>query len=68
MLIFGLDMDVVVSPLYIQLCVDCGSPQVSDQCGDERERVLVAHHPLINIPVILYWPLSPVLFLNKEEG
>ena len=56
MLVSGLNTDIVVSSSYIQLCVDCGSPQVSDQCGDEGKQVLVAHCPLINILVVLYWP------------
>ena len=45
--ILCLDADVVVPPSYVQLCIDHGPSQVSDQCGDEREQVLVVMTPLM---------------------
>ena len=68
MLVPGLDTDIVVSPSYIQLGVDHGSPQVSDQHGDKWKQVLVVHRPLIiNILVVLHRPQLPVLLLDEEE-
>ena len=60
-------MDVVIPPSYIQLRVDHGPSQVSDQCGDEGEWVLIAHHPLVNVLVILHRPQLPVLLFDEEE-
>ena len=62
-----IDAEVVVTPSYIQLCIDHGPSQVSDQCGDEREQVLVAHCPLVNIPVVLHRLELPVFLLDEEE-
>ena len=63
-----LDADIVVPPLYIQLRIDHGPSQVSDQCGDEGKRVLVVHRPLVNIPVVLHQSELPVFLLDEEEG
>ena len=62
-----LDTDVVVPPSYVQLRVDHGPSQVSDQGSDEGERILIAHCPFVNIPVILYRPQLPVLLFDEEE-
>ena len=62
-----LDADIVVPPPYVQLCVDHGPSQFSDQRGDEGERVLVAHRPFVNVPVILHRPQLPVFLFDEEE-
>ena len=64
-LVSCLDADVVVPPLYVQLCVDHGPSQFSDQCGDEGEWVLVAHCPFVDVSVILYWPQLPVFLFDS---
>ena len=64
----GFDADIVVSPPYIQFCVDHGPFQVSDQRGDERKQVLVAHRPLVNVLVVLHWSKLPVFLFDEEEG
>ena len=62
------DANIVVPPSYIQLGVDHSPSQLSNQCGDEGERVLVAHRPLINVLVILHWSQLPVFLFDEEEG
>jgi hypothetical protein len=38
-----------------------------DEVGDEWEGVLVGDHPLVEVPVVLDWPVLAILFLDQEE-
>ena len=62
------DSDVVVTPPKIDLCEVLRSLELVDELGDEREGIVVPNRMFVQIPVILYHPLSSVLLRHKEDG
>ena len=63
-----LNMDIVISPLEINLREALGSFEFVDELGDERERVVVSDHMFIQVPIILYHPFPTVLLQYEEYG
>ena len=47
-------LDIVIPPVNIEFGEDMCTPQVMYERGNEREGVLIAHHPFIDISVVLY--------------
>src|SRR5271170_169004 len=52
----GFDAYVCVSPSDVEFGEDPGSAEVRDQFGYEREWVLVAYGPFVEVSVVLYRP------------
>ncbi|SRR5260221_3043489 len=63
-----LDVDVVISPLYIELPVPFFSQEAVDKVRDQGERVFVGNCPFIKISIILYWAVFPILLFDEEEA
>ena len=57
---------VVVSPLKVYLREVLQSLELVNKLQDERETVIVLHSVLIEVPIVLYHPFSPI-FLRHEE-
>ena len=61
-----LNPHVVVLKIY--LCEVLRSLELVDELRDEWERVVVLHHVLIEVPVVLYHPLSSIFLWHEEHG
>ena len=61
-----LDMDVVISPLEINLHEVLRSLEPVDELGNEWERVVVLNCVLVQIPVVLHHPFLAVLLWYEE--
>ena len=62
-----LHVNVIVSLLHIELCVESCSPQITDEVTDEGQQVLVADSVAVNGLIVLYGLQLFILFFNKEE-
>ena len=62
------DADVVVAPTNVKLGEDFCIFELIDEVGDQGEWVGISDGMFVEVPVVLAWSESSVLFLDKEEG
>src|SRR6266702_3666439 len=62
------DTDVIVSPSYIEFCVDVCVAQIAYKIGDEGKGVLIADCYCIDLSIVLNRSEFSILFANEEKG
>ena len=65
-LVFLPNANVVITPLNIELCEQCGILHIIDQLWDEGGRIPVVNGVGVKISIILAWSQSSI-FLGHEE-
>jgi hypothetical protein len=39
-----------------------------NKVGNEWEGILVRYSPLVEVAIVLYWSIPPILLFNEEEA
>ena len=66
-LVAFLNLDIVISPLYVKLGEDLGVFKFVDEVRDQGEGVCISDSMAIEVSVILAGLEASILFLNEEE-
>ena len=63
-----LDSDIIVSPLEIHFGEHLSPFELIDKLENERKGVVIFNHVLVQIVIVLYHTLFPILFGYEEHG
>src|SRR6266702_3525358 len=59
---------VIVSPAYVEFCVDMCVAQITYKISDEGKRILISNRDCVDFSVVLNRADFSILFANEEKG
>ena len=62
-----LDLDIVISPSYIELCKDLSFFKFVNKVGDQGKGVCISDSVAVEISVVLTGSETSIFLLDKEE-